>query len=210
MKTNKFLILLPILASMLLTAGCGQADNSDGQADISSAVENVEEFEPVPVPEDGWTFEEVAKTIYINGKQISYPFTIESLGEGYSYKKKTTDIDENGLGITILYYNKTPICTLGYSAVGDTRHLESEIVDQLFIHDTDEWGNKCEYEMIKANGVGLFDDVSAAKVAYGEPNNETESGGIIVYFSDVKNKNSVYFISKDEKITDIGVRLTDK
>lgn len=209
MKTKILLRIIPILAAVLLTAGCAQAEKTDGQAD-KAAEESIVEFEPVPRPEGVWTFEEIAKTVYINGKQISYPFTIESLGEGYSYKKKTTEIDDGGMGVTTLYYNKTPVCTLGYSAAGDPRHLEREVVDQIFINETDEWDNKCDHEMIKTNGVGLFDDVSAAKEVFGEPDNQTESGGIIVYYSDVEHRNSIYFMSKNDKISGIGLRLTAK
>lgn len=210
MKTKILLISIPLLTAVLLTAGCAQAEKTDGQADIS-AVENMEEFEPLPIPEGGWTYEEVAKTVYINGKPISYPFTIESLGEGYSYKKKTTNIDEKGLGLTTLYYENKPIATLKYRSAGDVRHLERESVDKLFILDVDDWNDPCDYEMIKVNGVGVFDDVSAAKEAYGEPDFESDTGMIISYkYSEAEMENkTISFILEDGKINCIIVNFTD-
>lgn len=209
MKTNRSLCLLPILMAVLLASGCAKSDNSKGQADKTSYEQSMAEFEPLPIPEGGWTYEEVAKTVYINGKQISYPFTVESLGEGYYLKKKTTDNAEGEVATT-LYYNKTPVCLLVYEYVESTRHIEREPVDLIYIVDTDYWENECAYEMIKANGVGISDDISAAKEVYGKPDFESESGNFCFYNCPGTENSSIYFHSDNGKIVDLYIRLTEK
>ena len=60
----KKLLSLILCGAMLLTL---TACDSKGNSSDNSIVQN---FDPVPVPEGGWTVEELVKTVYIDGKPI--------------------------------------------------------------------------------------------------------------------------------------------
>lgn len=203
MKQNKFLILLPILSAVLMTAGCAQED----KAPESAAAQSIAEFEPMPVPEGGWTYEEVAKTVYINGKQISFPFTVESLGEGYSIKKKTTEVEGTGDVWTTLYYKKTPVCSLCYDDLNSPDDLESKNVSRIGIVDVDNFDNECSYEMVKVNGIELFADSSVVKDLFGEP----DFGSAIYFYMDSSTgEPCLSFAIDEDKVICMIIKLESK
>ena len=118
----KKLISLALVSTMLLTfTACDNKENPDISNNFS-----LEIFEPIPVPEGGWTIETAAGVFCIDGKPIPYPLTVESLGKEYSIKKADTKIDEElESASTILYKNNIPILNLAYNGVKKFNQLQS-------------------------------------------------------------------------------------
>ena len=88
MNLKKSAVIL-IAIMMACSSGCGKVDNS-GKSEKSSpsslaqsAASTVSMPDPVPVPEGGWTDETIKDVIYINGKNLELPCTIDDLGDGF-------------------------------------------------------------------------------------------------------------------------------
>ena len=62
--------------------GVSDSESSSGDSQNISADNSIEDFEPVPVAEGGWTVESPAKTIRINGLVLPEPLTDENSGGG--------------------------------------------------------------------------------------------------------------------------------
>lgn len=122
MKLKKLLVM-PVVAISILMVGCQKDVGSSNTASTSSQVvlesmDNNINYETVPVPEGGWTVEELAKTIRINGKPVEIPFTVESLGEDYQLDDNSSSWDENKKTLTSsLLYKGDPFMTVYISGV---------------------------------------------------------------------------------------------
>ena len=71
-------------------AGCSSTTDNSNDSMLSSESTQFEvnsHYEIIDVPEDGWTIEELAKAIRLNGKSIEMPFILDNLGDAF-------DIDE--------------------------------------------------------------------------------------------------------------------
>ena len=101
---KKLISILSAMVVLLSMTACGKNGDESKNTTTTTTTsitttqsENEQpEIEPLPVPEGGWTAEELAKTIRINGELISIPFTIDSLGEGYTYSEEHYSIEYNG------------------------------------------------------------------------------------------------------------------
>ena len=86
-KLNVLFITCVLLVAM---AGCSSTTNNSNDSMLSSESTQFEvnsHYEIIDVPEDGWTIEELAKAIRLNGKSIEMPFILDNLGDAF-------DIDE--------------------------------------------------------------------------------------------------------------------
>lgn len=105
MKHKRILIIGVLLLSLTFT-GCQRGvvtSDSNINSLVSQSVSetsNEEPYKTVAVPEGGWTVEELAKTIRINGKPVEIPFTVESLGEDYQLDDNSSSWDENKKTLT--------------------------------------------------------------------------------------------------------------
>jgi hypothetical protein len=77
------------------------------ETETETSISETVQFEPVPVPEGGWTGEELARTIRLNGVLIELPFTVESLGEQYRLQEDGEGMSWNEsdqrLATTLIY-----------------------------------------------------------------------------------------------------------
>jgi hypothetical protein len=102
--------LVGILIFAMLVSGCNSKKSSKTAPNINDSQSNTQtnttiNYQILPVPEEGWTGEEVATTLYINGHQFTYPFSIESLGENYTLNETESNLLDNGLCGVKLNYN---------------------------------------------------------------------------------------------------------
>ena len=109
------------------------------------------EIEPLPVPEGGWTAEELAKTIRINGELISIPFTIDSLGEGYTYSEESDCIECEGVKIAFVSFIE-----------------EVESTDYQKVEGFSAYKNITN-NMLTVNGASLGSSRSDVEKAFGTP-----------------------------------------
>lgn len=68
---------LPLTACVLLFTQTGCQSKTD-TPEINTY------HETIAPPADGWTDADIESVLFINGKQISLPFTLDELGEGFT------------------------------------------------------------------------------------------------------------------------------
>lgn len=127
-----------LLAAFLLCGmtGCNM-NNPDLITDSSNKV-----FDPVPVPEGGWTVETLSKTIRINGKALPEPFTVQNLGKEYSVKLSSTGNVGN------LRFRNKDIAVVIFSKDEEGDYQERTITHMLLNDPT-------VADIITVNGVGI-------------------------------------------------------
>ncbi len=117
-------ILITAAIACTLTA-CGN-DNGEQVSEETVAVTEMKTIEP---PEDGWTLEELAESICINGQNFSYPCSIENLSQ-VNYGEDIKINDDNTIS-AVLQYDETIAATVvlnnceSYSDIEPHTHINS-------------------------------------------------------------------------------------
>ncbi len=106
----KRLLVMSMAALSILMVGCQNDVGSSDTVSTSSQVvsENMDintYHETIPIPEEGWTLELINEVIYVNGRNISIPFTISDLGEGFEWEPQGF-FGESELKAGTISYNK--------------------------------------------------------------------------------------------------------
>ncbi len=140
MKNNfkgRFVKLIFTLLTALLMCGITGCSSKENPSSI------VDNFDPVPVPEGGWTVESLSKTIRINGKALPEPFTVENLGKQYSVK-----LSPNGEAGYLRFENKD-IAMVVFSKEDQGDNYRSREITHLVLN------NPVAADIITINGVGI-------------------------------------------------------
>ena len=77
-------------------------------------------------PEAGWTIEELMSVTYLCGKQLTYPLTMEYLGEDFSLDEANKTELKLSIGYPLLYKDKK-IGLFTFKKI-QTNHLSMEIL----------------------------------------------------------------------------------
>ncbi len=156
-------IILPLTACMLLFTLTGCQSKTD--------VPEINTYhETIDPPADGWTDADIEKVLYINGKQISFPFTLDELGEGFTWDLENALLynnPEKRSVIPILYYD----CEFAYGMVyvaDESKLPDAEIVTLSYDSFLGvEESERCMPDLLYFNGITLGSDVEQAKQAFG-------------------------------------------
>lgn len=102
---------------MMCASACTNSDKTEkpeksestasSTAETQSTASTVSMPDPVPVPEGGWTDETIKDVIYINGKNLELPCTIDDLGDGFEIEpneEADKEIEKGRAGIYHLNY----------------------------------------------------------------------------------------------------------
>ena len=150
----KKLLSLILCGAMLLTL---TACDSKGNSSDNSIVQN---FDPVPVPEGGWTLEELVKTICIDGKPIPDPFKVDALGKKYSLGKD----GETNSG-AFLKRNNMEIAVILFTDSSNSDGRKKEIKNLLTL---EKYNEEKFTNAITINGVGLGSSSADFRTNLGE------------------------------------------
>lgn len=179
---KKTLIIIQLLALTIIGSGCTNDETIISNSEISvqtaeyteksttesnvSAAETV--FEPVPIPEDGWTMEELAKTIRINGVPISYPFTIGSLGDDYRLVDAHHLLIAEPADSGFIEYKGTLIACVGFEKNSQNieDNYEKEVRAIIAVEDEE---NPKYNNAFTINGIGYGASPEDVKKAFGMP-----------------------------------------
>ena len=168
---NKILSMLAVLAVAVNMVGCAPSDSS---APVEATEQVVEETE-LSETKQALTFDEVNR-IEINGVEVSLPFKIEDLGEGYSIKEERWT-DE-------VYYN---LCYFDEEvAFVDTN--DKEIISIKFTSED------LEKHTVKFHGLTSSNNFKEIINIIGEPSIKTEIALLYNY-----NNGRISFISENEE-----------
>ncbi len=186
MKT-KFLLLTCAVVVLCPLSGCGDRpspslkelpeDSSSQVMEINSASADSEqdetkvmEYETVPPPEGGWTTQEIMNVTYLCDHRLSYPLSMEYLGEnfslsrysGWSAKKRLIPVSLNYKG--------------GYLANATVVKPHENIMIYNIVLFPETCQNIRDVEPFVINGIKMYDSYDAVLSALGEDNcykNET-------------------------------------
>ena len=189
----KKLLSLILCGAMLLTL---TACDSKGNSSDNSIVQN---FDPVPVPEGGWTMEALAKTICFNGTPIQIPLTVESLGKEYQlkYDSKVAFINQKKDKVALIVFDK------------DTVETKDELKPISAI-GVDNVSDELKYNnALSVNGIRLGSTKDEARRAFGEPPYD-ESGRVWAYFEDGKTEDDNFmtlWFDDNDKVSWISFRF---
>lgn len=172
----RYMAVTLIALMMMCASACANSEKTDkpekaekaestasSTAETQNTASTVSMPDPVPVPEGGWTDETIKDVIYINGKNLELPCTIDDFGDGFEIvpsKKADEELEEYGEALYELNY-------YGY-LVGDVYiHGSNKIYDLFF--DTFERPIEDYPEIpFSINGVTIGTPYSEAKKIMGE------------------------------------------
>ena len=208
MKLKRLLVMSMVALSILMVGCQNDGDSSDtvstSSQSVSESMDNNINYETVPVPEKGWTAEELAKTIRINGKPIEMPFTIDSLGDKYLANEEETHFSENGGAGTIVYYDNVPLLTINYENLNNYSEIKSKEAYAFSTYHPNDENYELLNKLITINGVKIGASKSEVISILGEADKEDNSylgyedkstGKICVgFFFDNKGKLSTFTV----------------
>ena len=179
----KLKVVAVVLAAMMMCVGCADTGGSEKNAPTSakqSAVSTVSMPDPVPVPEGGWTDETLKDVIYINGKNLDLPCTVDDLGDGFEIepdKESDEKLKEKGSATYLLDY-------CGY-CVGIVGMKEP---DKIYLIDFNIFDKSIEYLMkdyppipFSINGFTLGTPYSEVQEIMGEEFSDKGDRGYISF-----------------------------
>ena len=164
----KLVALLMTLSLLISITGCDETINvpSDSESKITEAEAN---YEVIPVPEGGWTREELARTIRFNGVPIEYPFTVESLGDDFQLSGDGSMMTVEGvesLSTDLLYKGEVfaSVVIRGEGAFEHSTIARELQIEKITVLDVDSNG------IVTINGVAIKSTWEHIIVNWGEPN----------------------------------------
>lgn len=163
MRNNR--IIPVVLAAVMLfsVTGCGKSDKSPSSS----------------IPEGGWTLEALADATYICGKQLSYPLTLDSLGEDFTIDEASVQANGTGSQADIKYKDEK-VCIFIFSCNEDEVSSSQAVERITFVPDE---SNRDSFEI---NGFTASDSFDELHKALGEPSRGkgtyvTEDGGAVIF-----------------------------
>lgn len=187
MKINRFGAAALVLMSCLLS-GCISHDDNYA----------FEMHEGIVPPEGGWTAETLADVSYIQDVKLSYPLTLNTFGEKYTYEKiYDPEYYKENRSTSLMRFNEN----VGYTLLAepDPKAINAD-TEITYISLYDNMPDYC------INGITAgcsYDDVIAA---FGEPDYEYQSditpgGNRYVQYDNAENGEGILLI----KLTDDSV-----
>ncbi len=210
MKLRKSAIVLTAIM-MMCASGCANseknenADKSDKTEKSNSSVvtttvaNTVSMPEPIPVPEGGWTDETIKDVIYINGKNLQFPCTIDDLGDGFEIElNEEADKEMKEDGSAVYHLNYCGNC------IGLVGMRESNKIYLLHLDTFDSPIENYPDIPFSINGVTIGTPISECREIMGKDFSDEKDNG---HFNcDFKNfRVSMYDAYNNDKISSIVI-----
>lgn len=198
-----FNVLLCITMFICSATGC-RADNNSS---VDSTVEQSQsiEYKTIEPPEDGWTREEFMSTVYLCGKQLTYPLTMEYLGEDFSLDEANKADLNASIGFPLLYKNNE-IGRVFFKKDSGESSCYGNITTMMF----NTTFSKSDPNCIVVNGVSLGSSNTDVESALGIPGSGSTYGR---YEYTVKNGDDRFIdivLIKEKEVAVINIYLKRK
>ncbi len=182
---KKYAVLIVAVLLCNLLTGCKSEVKTNP---VSSSIT----YEIQSIPEGGWTVQELAKTIRINGNTIENPFTVDNLGEKYSFVGDSTCVEYNGIMSFVVAFTDE-------SVDGNDRLKEVKKIGTVEDYMDEEFTNA-----LTINGIGLGASREEAELAFGEPSivdgmsykyceNMEDEHFLLIWFDDNEKIKNMFF-----------------
>ena len=177
-------ILSVFLCSLMLAGTVSGCDADESTTDTSPSLSTVEETTEVSTvqiteteyitmepPEGGWTIEELMSVTYLCGKQLTYPLTIEYLGEDFSLDEANKTELKLSIGYPLLYKDKK-IGLVGFEKNSENSSDYDNITTIMFNTNVSSSALDC----IVVNGISLGSINTDVKSMIGTPCDKSTDG----------------------------------
>lgn len=177
-------ILSVFLCSLMLAGTVSGCDADESTTDTSPSLSTVEETTEVSTvqiteteyitmepPEGGWTIEELMSVTYLCGKQLTYPLTMEYLGEDFSLDETSEIFSKSSDGFPLLYKNKS-IGLVGFEKNSENSSDYDNITTIMFNTNVSSSALDC----IVVNGISLGSINTDVKSILGTPCDKSTDG----------------------------------
>ena len=194
--------------SDLSQSGSSTISEDDIPAEAKERLNKVHDTEPIKIPTEEWDFKTICSSIYINGKQFSYPCTINELGEGFEildteeYKLKY-DKDKKTVSCYLSYYGKTVVRVRLYDCQNIADISDSPIGGMAFMQKL----NKDYVFPISFNGVTIGDNIERVldRLSFLESYSNVWEDGTEFYSFNYENEDiKIYCLCINDCVTDIS------
>ena len=199
-KMKKTIIYYLVTAAMLLSlSSCGEkADDSSSEAEktetkasVTSEAETASEAEPEYKGEfNDKVFEELCQNIVIRGQKVSFPFTLNDLGDEYTFDDDPLVVESKHMAYYDLYKNNERLC----SAVTRT-----EDVDQREYKIISLWVTEPQYDII-FDDISIGDNIEKAFQKYGEKKEAYKDDYYTRYDYKITDDKYIYYLVTDDNL----------
>lgn len=154
-----------LLSVLLLAAVLFSLTACNNEIEIPEQFAN---FEPLPVPEGGWTSETAASVFYINGEPLPEPLTFDNFSSDYSLKEDSVVL--SGAGCTLCYQNKE-LLYLRYDEPYRFHEMPPALIHGITVYHGASAGkiDKKLASMVFFNGITLGATKDEVRAIFGEP-----------------------------------------
>ena len=204
---KKSIIYYLVTAALILSlSSCGEkADDSSSEAaktetkaSVTSEAETVSEAEPEYRGEfNEQVFEEMCRNIVIRGQKVSFPFSLNDLGDEYHFDDDPLVVESKNMAYYDLFKGDEELC----SAVTRT-----EGVDQREYKIISLWVTEPQYDII-FDDISIGDNIEKVFQKYGEKD-ETPTNQDYYKRYDYKitdDKYIYYLVTDDNLIAEISI-----
>lgn len=190
--------------SLSVFAGCESDDNKvsseESESESTTQEEKVVEYETVEPPEGGWTTEEIMNVTYLCDHKLSYPLSIEYLGEDFSLSRYSRRSAKQRIVPAVLSYKGDKLANATVVKPDD----ETMIYNIVLFPDT------CEVEDTEPfviNGVKMYDSFEDVLAALGD-NYQYMSDNSLMYNDRETNESLYSLFFEDGKLVHINVAFS--
>ncbi|MDO5560174.1 MAG: hypothetical protein Q4F95_11315 [Oscillospiraceae bacterium] len=136
-------------------------------------------------------FDQIIDSLTINGADIKFPVTIDSLGEGYSYDKSSL-ISGGDMAFCNLMYNNKMIGSCQLAQCGDDKYTDKPM-SMLCILNTGKKKDDPSYTEASISDISMDSKLEDVTASFGDPQ-------FAAYNSDTKNYELQYIKDDENKI----------
>lgn len=192
MKTKAIAAFLCLLLTLPLLEGCGKSAPAqpepisveDVPAEVRQKLQAAREAEPITIPAEEWTVDTLCQAIYINGEQLTLPYTLNDLlGEGFEIREdddhqiRYIETKKRATGF-LTYYGRS----IGIFYVDNCESIE-DVFDAplLLLSLSFDYDEPEECSPISINGVALDSTIQLSKdrLYFMDVNSQNEERGAL-------------------------------
>lgn len=192
---KKSIIYYLVTAAMLISlASCSdKADESDSKAakhetkpSVTSEAETASEPEPENKGEfNEKVFEEMCQNIVIRGQKVSFPFSLNDLGDEYHFDDDPLVVESKNMAYYDLFKGDEELCSVVVKS--DDSNLRDNKTMSM-------WVSKPQYDIV-INDIAIGDNISKVFEKYGKKEETpTEAKIYSRYDYKITDKKYIYFV----------------
>jgi hypothetical protein len=141
----------------------------NAEIDVNSEETKLDEIEykTIEPPEDGWTLELLSEVTYINGKNVSIPFSVSDLGEDFSYEPTYENI-ERQRSIGDLFYKGEELALLDFNLPVDSGYSDDLKINTFGYPPMEYELNIDKSDFVIINGISYGSEMKDVFRAFGD------------------------------------------